>query len=260
MDVLYNQPMRRTILLATTIVALAGRSASTDTSSRDAIALIGHWNFDKGNARDSSGNGLHGTASAAVAFKEGCAIFDGNGRIDIPIAATEIRRGYRTIDIEIRAQLDRPETYYNSLFSHPLFSVSVNALGSAKGRPCFAFSGPVSDLAPEKGGDPRWGKAARLDAATTGDFYYWGWIGRGSVIIPAATWFTVRIVYDGRSVLQFLDGKLVATHAVRNRGARIARDPIGAEEKAVIGRYYADIGSPTDLSGKLDYIRIRGTR
>jgi hypothetical protein len=252
--------MRRTALFAATIFAVASRPAAPDTSGRQGAALLGEWTFDKGDARDSSGNGLRGTPSPSIVFKEGCAVFDGKGRIEIPIRAADIRRGYRTVDIEIRALLDRPDAYYSSLFSHPLFTIAVNSLGTGRGRPCFAFAGIVSDLAPEKDGDARWGKAPPLDPKSTDAFYYWGWVGQGSVVIPPATWVTLRFLYDGKSVRQFLDGRLVATHAVRNPGVLIAREAAGADDKAVIGRYFGEIGAQTELSGRIDYVRVRATR
>jgi len=250
--------VRLTILAALALAALA-MPASPDTSGRDPLITIGLWNFDKGDARDSSDGGANGVVHD-VAFKDGCAILNGKSWIDLSIRAATLRRGYRTLDIEIRAQFDRPESYYGTIFSHPLFNIAVHALTSTKGRPCFNFAGVVSVLAPDEGGDGRWGKGRPLSDETETEFFYWGWIGNGAIVIPAKTWVTIRTVYDGKAVLQYLDGKLVATHKIKNPGARIAIPTAVADEHAVIGKQRVEIGAETAVAGTIDYVRVRGTR
>jgi hypothetical protein len=41
---------------------------------------------------------------------------------------------------------------------------------------------------------------------------------------------------------------------------RVSREKAAVDEKCVIGKYMLDINSPTALTGKIDYVRVRGTR
>lgn len=233
--------------------------AAPDTGRRRPDVPLGAWEFENGDARDTSGRGAHGTASG-VKFQDGVAVFDGNAHIEIPVRTDELKKGFRTVEIEIRAELDVADRYYSTLYSHPLWTVAVNALGSRTGRPCFTFANVVSDLAPEGGDDPRWGKGPSLDDGTKTRFYYWGWIGDGAVAVAAKKWVTIRFVYDGRAVTQFLDGKQVSTHPIRKQGARVSSDRGPGSEHSYIGNYWRNIGSPTAFVGKIDYVRVRGSR
>ncbi len=249
--------MPRHALLVGAAFAIAALPASPDTSGRADFDVVGHWTFDRGDARGAGGS-PDGAAKGA-AFKDGCAVFDGKSAIEIPLRAADLRRGYRRIEIEARFELDTNDRYYATVFSHPLFTVAVHALGSGKARPCFTFANVVSELAPEQGGDGRWGKGPALTAATDKPFFYWGWIGDGATVIPAKTWVTLRTTYDGKSVTQHIDGKLVATHAIRNPGTRVSRD-VPDDPKALIGRYVQDVGTDTALAGKIDCVRVRAVR
>jgi hypothetical protein len=249
--------MPRHALWVAAAFALAALPASPDTSGRSDFDVIGHWTFDRGDARGSGGS-LDGVVKGA-AFKDGCAVFDGTSAIEVPVRAGDLRRGYRRIEIEARFELDTNDRYYATVFSHPLFTVAVHALGSGKARPCFTFANVISELAPEQGGDGRWGKGPALTAATDKPFFYWGWIGDGATVIPAKTWVTLRTTYDGKSVTQHIDGKLVATHGLRTKDARVFRDA-NQDGKALIGRYVQDVGTDTALAGRIDYVRVRAAR
>lgn len=250
-------PLHRLWPLASLLLLAA--PAASDTSPRPSLALVAQWNFDPGNACDSSGSGAHGT-SHGVVFRNGTAVFDGNARIEFPVRPADLRLGYRMIEIDLRAQLDNPGRYYSTLVSHPLYTIAIHALGSTKGRPCFQFAGLVSHLAPEAGDDRRWGKGPRLTDKTDGPFFYWGWLGDGSVVIPPATWVTLRTVYDRRAVSLYVDGKLAATHTLRNPGAFVRAPELDASSPGIIGNYWRDVGADTAFLGAIDYIRVRAAR
>ncbi len=245
----------RTALLGVILTA----AASGDTSRPQDLALLGHWSFDRGDASDSSLWKQHGT-SHGVTFEAGCAVFDQRDHIEIPTRAFDTARGFRTIEIEVRVWLENPATYYNTIASHALFVTAVHALGSSKGRPCFNFPTLVSDLAPEEGGDTRWGKGPPLQDDTKDRFYYWGWIGIGSSEIPAQKWVVLKTTYDGKVVRQYVAGTLTATHAIRNTGARIAAADGTPTGSMLLGRHRPDKEGEHPFRGKLDYVRVRGVR
>lgn len=224
------------------------------------IQCLAAWDFENGDAHDTSGNGAHGILQGGTTVSAGSADFNGGTDvIEIPTAGDIAARikplaaGYKTVIMEARVYMDAPGQYYNTFFNDSAYMLGAHSLSSSNPRITWRMNNVRSVLG-EGGG--RWGSGPDLwsNKDVNSPAFYWGWELSSPMFGQAGQWINMKVKYDHEkdTVTSYLNEVELSEVALITHGPVMNPAPTAP---AYIGRDSSG-NSTYNFKGKIDYLRI----